>query len=82
MHFLRLLVLALVAQHQRQVVQARQCGWMLFTQHRLTQPECFVDASLPQPISVIRLLTIANPQRAVFRIEQPAQLSWCFVLLL
>ena len=21
-----------------------------------------------------------NPQRAVFRIEQPAQLSWCFVL--
>jgi hypothetical protein len=31
---------------------------------------------------VIRLLTIANPQRVVFRIQQHAQLSWCFVLLL
>jgi hypothetical protein len=39
MHLFRPLVLALIPQHHRQVVHARQCGWVLFTQHRLPQPK-------------------------------------------
>ena len=34
-HLFRLLVLALIPRHVRQVVHALQCGWMLFAQHRL-----------------------------------------------
>jgi hypothetical protein len=40
MHLFGFLVLALIAQYSRQVVHARQCEWILFAQHRLTQPEC------------------------------------------
>jgi hypothetical protein len=36
--FLPLARTCLITQHIRQVIDARQCGWMFFTQHRLPQP--------------------------------------------
>src|SRR2546423_9963785 len=72
MHLFCLLVLALIAQHQRQVVHARQCGWMLFAQNRLIQPECL-------SMHLFRLLVLAlTPQhhRQVVHVRQCGCLCW------
>src|ERR1700722_18515716 len=52
MYLLRLLVLTLIPQHTRQVVHARPCGWIPFTQHRVPQPECL-------SMHLLRLLVFA-----------------------
>jgi hypothetical protein len=64
MHLVRLLVLALAPQHSCQVVLAPHCGWMLFAQHRLPQPQCLSICSVSSAHCIVPSAQLLLPEPA------------------